>query len=118
MIVLCDRFPQSHQVGNDGPCLGHWIDHSSWVRRTVAREELAALKVADRLRPDLIIKLNIAADVALQRKPDTPPAMLHTKLRVLEQWRVAEGTRIVEIDATLPFERVLLEVKRAIWSAL
>ncbi|MGH7526053.1 MAG: hypothetical protein ACREMX_05070 [Gemmatimonadales bacterium] len=118
VIVVCDRFPQSQFARNEGPWLGHWMDHPSWVRRTVARQELSAIRCAERLRPDLVLKLNVTAQVALQRKPETPVALLHAKLGVLEQLRFAEETRVIEIDATRPFEQVLLEAKREVWRIL
>lgn len=117
-IVLCDRFPQSQSAGNDGPWLGHWLDHRSWVWRAGARAELAAVQYVERLRPVLAIKLGITREVALQRKPETPPTLLDARMRVLERLRFAEETRVVEIDATRRLEEVLLEVKREIWRSL
>jgi thymidylate kinase len=118
MVVVCDRYPQSHWIGNDGPCLGHWIDSSSWLKRSVARRELAALRGADQLRPDLIIKLTITPELALRRKPDTPPRQLHAKLHAITHLWTGSETRVVEIDAAHPLDQVLLEAKRAIWSSL
>ncbi|MGH7515385.1 MAG: hypothetical protein ACREOQ_20975 [Gemmatimonadales bacterium] len=117
-IVLCDRFPQSQTAGNDGPWLGHWLDHSGWARRTVARQELASLRCVERLRPDLVIKLAVTREVAALRKPETAPHLLDTRLQVLEQLRFDPESRVVELDATRPLERVLLEAKREIWSML
>lgn len=117
-IVLCDRFPQSQCAGNDGPWLGHWLDSTSWARRMVARTELEAIQYVERLRPALAIKLRVTREVALQRKPETPPAVLDSRLQALELVRFAEETRVVELDATRPLEQVLLEAKRAIWSSL
>jgi thymidylate kinase len=117
-IVVCDRFPQSQATGNDGPWLGHWLDHPSWARRTVARQELAAIQYVERLRPDLVIKLEVTRDIAMQRKPETPLNLLEARMRVLEQLRFGEETRVVRIDATRPLDEVLVEAKRAIWDAL
>jgi thymidylate kinase len=118
MVVLCDRFPQSRTPGNDGPCLGHWLDDSGWARRTMARRELAAIQRAERLRPDLLVKLKVTPEIALRRKPETRPALLHRKLRIVEDLRLSTETRVVEIDATRPVGEVTLDVRRAVWSAL
>lgn len=118
MIVLCDRFPQSQSAGNDGPCLGHWVDHPSWARRTIARREVAAIQYAERLGPDLLVKLNVTPSLALQRKPDTPPSLLHRKLRILGELRFPQDTVVVDVDASRPLGEVLLEVRRAVWHNL
>ncbi len=117
-IVVCDRFPHSQTAGNDGPCLSHWLDDPSWARRTGAHRELAAIRTVERLRPDLVIKLGVTRDVAMQRKPETPLNLLEARMRVLDELRFAEETRVVEIDATRPLEEVLLAAKRAIWNRL
>lgn len=114
-IVLCDRFPQSQAAVSDGPALTRWLDDPSGVRRAAARAELAAIQYVERLRPALVLKLRVTREIALLRKPETSPIRLDAKIRVLERLRFAPETRVVEIDATQPFEQVLLEAKRAIW---
>jgi thymidylate kinase len=118
MIVLCDRFPQSQAAGNDGPCLGHWVNHASWARRTVARRELAAIRCAERLGPDLLVRLNVTPTIALQRKSDTPASLLHRKLGILGELRFPQETVVVDVDASRPLGEVLLEVRRAVWHIL
>jgi len=56
--------------------------------------------------------------VAMQRKPETPLNLLEARMRVVEQLRFGEETRVVEIDATRSLDEVLLEAKRAIWNRL
>jgi thymidylate kinase len=117
-IVVCDRFPQSQSPGNDGPLLGHWLDHPSWLRRMVARMELASIQYVERLHPTLVLKLVITRELSLQRKPETPQRLLDAKIRVIERLRFTEETRVAEIDASRPLEEVLLAAKREIWSCL
>jgi thymidylate kinase len=117
-IVLCDRFPQSQSPGNDGPWLGHWLDHPSWARRKVAQMELAAIQYVERLRPGLVLSLGVTREVALQRKPETPHKLLDARMRVLEQLHFSGETRVANIDATRPLEEVLRAAKREIWSCL
>jgi thymidylate kinase len=94
------------------------MTHSSWLRRTVARAELAAIEYAERVRPDLVLKLNVPVDVAHRRKSETPLPLLQAKLHILRQLRFSESTQVVEIDASPPLEEVLLEAKRAVWRCL
>jgi thymidylate kinase len=117
-VVLCDRYPQGQFVGNEGPWLRHWVDHPSLIRRAVARRELGVIRAAERLRPDLVIRLNVTEPVALQRKPDTPVELLRRKLAILPSLTFAPGTEVADVDATRPFEEVLLEVKRRLWCIL
>ena len=115
LIVLCDRFPQSQFPRNDGPWLQEWMTHPSWLRRTVARAELAAIEYTERVRPDVILKLNVTLDVARSRKSDTQLPALQAKIDVVERLKFTESTHVVEIDATRPLDEVVLEARRALW---
>jgi thymidylate kinase len=119
MIVLSDRLPQSQFAGlNDGPRLGHWVDAPSWLRRTVARRERAAFRMAELVPPDLVIRLHVPVDIALRRKPDTPPDQLQRKVEIVARLTFPATTRVAEINAAQPIERVLAEVKQAVWECL
>ena len=116
--VIADRFPQRQFPGvNDGPSLGHLSGAGGLLARAARREETAYADM-ERTAPDLVVKLRLPAEVALRRKPDTPPARLHRKLEVVRLLRFPPSTRVVEVDATLPLEQVLLRVKRAVWEAI
>ena len=117
-VVICDRYPQSQFVGNEGPWLRHWIDHPSFLRRAVARQELEVIEQAERQRPDLVLRLNVPESVALQRKPDTPVPLLRRKLDILARLTFPPEVEVVDLDATRPLEEVLLEAKRRVWAAL
>jgi thymidylate kinase len=119
MIVLSDRLPQTQFAGlNDGPRLGHWIDSPSWLRRSVARRERAAFRMAELVPPDLVIRLQLPVDVAAHRKPDTPLDQLQRKVEIVAQLQFPETTRVADINAALPLDRVLLLVKQAVWESL
>lgn len=119
MIVLSDRLPQTQFAGlNDGPRYAHWLDSPSWLRRTVARREQATFREATIVPPDVIVRLHVPIEIAAQRKPDTPLDQLRRKIEIVAQLRFAPPTRVVEIDAAQPLDRVLQDVKQALWASL
>jgi thymidylate kinase len=118
MVVVCDRFPQSGTPGNDGPCLGHWLEATAYLRRSVARRELAAIQTAERLRPDLLVKLTLDPEVALARKPESRPELVFRKARIVADFHLSDETRTVEVDAARSFPAVLHDVRRAVWELL
>jgi len=118
MVVITDRFPQSRTAGNDGPCLRHWLNDPSWARRMTARRELAAIEGVERLRPDLLVRLRVTPEIALLRKPETQPALLERKLRIISELEAHPATQVIDVDATRPFAEVFLDVRRALWSIL
>jgi len=118
-MVISDRHPQSQFPGwNDGLRLHTWIDHPSRWRRAAARREREAFRLSELCPPDLVIKLHIPAEVASRRKPETPREQIRTGLELLRRLRYPSPTRVVEVDASQPLARVVLEVKQAIWNAI
>lgn len=119
MVVICDRFPQAQLPGlNDGPWLGHWLQDRSPIRRMVARRELAAIRLAEHHAPDLVVKLHVPLHTAQARRANTPTEQLAQKSREIRALQYPNAGRTVDIDASQPLERVLLEVKRALWACL
>jgi thymidylate kinase len=119
MIVLSDRLPQSQFAGlNDGPRLGHWIASKSWLRRTVARQEQTAFRLAELVPPDLVVRLHVPVDIAARRKPDTPLDQLQRKVEIVAQLKFPATSRVAEINAAQTIDRVLAEVKQAVWECL
>ncbi len=118
-IVLADRHPQTQFPGlSDGPQLTTWRSSRSRVLRFAAGREQLAFEAMNRYPPDVVIKLLVSPEVALERKPARSEAQLRRKVEVIRQLRYPRGTRVVEIDADLPLEQVLLDVKRAVWESL
>ena len=119
MTVLSDRLPQSQFAGlSDGPRLGHWLEAGSWLQRAAANRERTTFRLAELVPPDLVVRLHVPVEVAAGRKPDTPLDQLRRKVDIVAQWRFPASTRVVEINAAQPFDRVLLEVKQAVWESL
>jgi hypothetical protein len=119
MIVVSDGFPHSQFPGcNDGPRLGDWIEHSSRWHRQLARREHEAFRLAELYPPDLVVKLQLSPAVAARRKPETPQAQIFPGVEMVRRLSYPDTTRIVDVDASLPLEQVVLEVKRAVWNAI
>ncbi len=119
IVVLCDRFPQTTVRGfNDGPLLTPWLESPAAWRRALACWELAIYERARRLAPDLVIKLDVSPEVAVARKPDMAPEECARRRAAVASLEWGERCRMVTIDAEQPLERVIAEVKRAVWAEL
>jgi thymidylate kinase len=119
LVVLCDRYPQSTVRGfNDGPLLAPWLESPRPLLRRLARYELSVYESARALAPDLVIKLDVSPRVAVQRKPDMAPDECARRRAAVAALEWGGQGRVATIDAEQPLERVLAEVKRAIWAEL
>lgn len=119
MVVLSDRFPQSQFPGwNDGPRLTEWIEAGPWLVRQAARRERAAFAAVALAPPDLVVKLHVAPEVALARKPETPDDQVRRGVDLLRRLQFPAATRVVDLDAESPLAEVLLRAKQAVWESL
>ena len=119
LVVLCDRYPQSSVRGfNDGPLLAPWLESPRSLLRRLARYELAVYERARALAPDLVIKLDVSPAVAVARKPDMAPEECARRRAAVAALEWGARGRVATIDAEQPLERVIAEVKRAIWAEL
>jgi len=118
MVVVCDRYPQNQVEGfNDGPLLRHW-SHSRWaLLRALARWEGAPYVWAEKLPPDLVIKMIVSPQVARARKPDMDIAELRRRDATIRSLSFPRS-RVVEINGDAPLDDVMLEVKRSVWRVL
>jgi len=62
--------------------------------------------------------LNVPIEVAARRKPDTPSDQLRRKVAIVSQLKFPAVTRVIEINGSQPLERVLRDVKEALWPCL
>lgn len=119
MVVLSDRYPQSQFPGmNDGPRLSRWLDDRSWPRRWAARHEQAGFQLVELLPPDLVLKLQVSAEVASRRKPETPEAQVRSGIDMVNGLTFPDTTTVVALNAEQPLSSVLLQAKRAVWDRL
>jgi thymidylate kinase len=119
LVVLCDRYPQSTVRGfNDGPLLTPWLESPRSLLRRLARWELSVYESARALAPDLVIKLDVSPRVAVQRKPEMAAEECARRRAAVSALEWGGRGRVATIDAEQPLERVIAEVKRAIWAEL
>lgn len=117
-IVLCDRYPLPEISLMDGAVTARMKDPARWGRwaRSLATIER---RYYDRIsRPDILLVLRLDPDLAVERKRGVEPES-SVRPRSEEIWRMDwRGTPATVIDAASPKDRVLSEIRTAIWSRL
>jgi thymidylate kinase len=114
LIVLTDRYPQDEIVEfNDGPLLNRLGSVPNWLRRF----EASAYALSRRLRPDLVIKLDVSPETAAQREPDMDPALISRRIADFRRLTF-RGARVTTINAEQPLKDVIRAVKCEIWRLL
>lgn len=107
IVVITDRYPQSEVPGFkfDGTGLGV-IEAESWLaRKLTAREHKLYQWMANHV-PALVIRLNIDADTAHNRKPDHKLSTLRDKVVIISKLHF-NGAHILNLDSRDPYEQVL-----------
>ena len=114
LVVIADRYPQNEDVAyNDGPLLSRLTRAPGWLRRFEAR----AYRLASRLPPDLVLKLEVTPETAARREPTMDPTT--TRQRIASARHLAfPGARVICVDAEQPLEDVIRSIKREIWNLL
>jgi thymidylate kinase len=116
LIVITDRFPQLELKAFDGPQLD--IDaEGSFMVQWFARREHASFEWMTSYIPDLVIRLNIDIDTAMERKPDHNRESLNRKINIMPKLTY-QGAPIVDIDTSQPLEKVVAEATVALSALL
>lgn len=117
MTILTDRYPQNTVPGPmDGPTLAN-LNRDGVLLWGFSRVERALYARMARFRPDVVIRLNVDLETALQRKPDHVPFKLARKIEDLSKLDFA-GAPIVDIDATEPLEQVMAQAEETVRKVL
>lgn len=111
-VVLCDRFPQQ-QINriNDGPYLQD--AGFTWS----SRAEKKGFDQVRQLEADVVFKLMVTPEVAASRKPEHNPHIIKEKCAYINQAKF-DHAAVVEVDANMSYDQVLLTIKREIWKHL
>jgi thymidylate kinase len=111
-IVICDRFPQKDLRGSfDGPKLQS--TGNTWFSRL----EMKLFRKFYTNGADVIFRLNISPEVASRRKPEHDCKMIEQKCNDLSKISFGHA-KVIDVDASLSYEQVLLNIKRKIWETL
>jgi thymidylate kinase len=107
VLVITDRYPQAEVPGFyfDGAGLGA-VNTETWLGRHLAARELRLYRWMASHVPALVIRLNIDADTAHNRKPDHKLSMLRDKVAIIPNLDF-NGARILDLDGRDPYEQVL-----------
>lgn len=116
LIVITDRFPQLELKAFDGPQLSVEAE-GSFLVRWFARREHADFEWMTSHIPDLVIRLNVDIDTAMQRKPDHDRESLSKKIDIMPKLTY-QGAPIVDIDTSQPLEKVVAEATTALSALL
>ncbi len=117
-LLFTDRYPQTEVAGFrfDGPQLAKTEGGSLWVRALRKREEKMYQWMAS-YPPVLLIRLNIDAETAHQRKPDHPRSVLREKTAVIPQLTF-NGAHIVDLNGCDPADKIFHASRQAVQSSL
>lgn len=116
IAIVTDRYPQIEVSGlHDGPILAGKAG-SDTVREIKQRERALYAGMAIWV-PTLVLRLNVAVEVALARKPDHPRALIESKVATVSQLKF-NGAPIVDLDATMPYPEELKLALAAVDKAL
>ena len=114
LVVVTDRYPQNEIHGfNDGPLLTRLAWAPSWLRRW----EASTYALAQRLPPDLVIKLIVTPETTARREPDMDPTVVERRIEAIPRLAFP-GAHIVSINAEQPLADVIRTVKQEIWRML
>lgn len=114
ILVLTDRYPQVEVMGyNDGPLLSRYTKSSSFILRKIAKWEVSIYKSAYINPPDLVIKLMVPTEVAIERKPEMTVSEIENKKSAVKKINLSPNS--VEIDTFREKNISFGEVMEKIW---
>ncbi|MBR0722542.1 hypothetical protein [Bradyrhizobium manausense] len=114
LVVVTDRYPQNEIAGfNEGPLMPRLIGIPQWLRRFEAN----SYSLAQRLPPDIVIKLVVPPEVCARREPDMDPSVIKQRIAAIPRLAFS-GARVVSIDAQQPLPDVIRAVKKEVWRLL
>ena len=111
-VILCDRYPQKDILGmNDGPKLQYNKTSKNALKELRLFEKIAGLE------PDVVFRLQVTPEVAVQRKPNHDIEAIRRKCQNINKITFSSA-KVIDIDASKPYSEVLLQIKNEIWKSL
>lgn len=123
-IALFDRFPQTQYEGIfDGPKVRKLFLKKTTnpifkhiISSHAKREEKNLIKT-QRYQPTIVFKLILSVDESMRRKPENNRADIEQKHQIANQLTF-NSSRVVMIDAEMPYEQEIIKIKKAIWETI
>ena len=110
-IAVIDRYPQLEFRGlSDGPKV-------NCAFPDLVEEEYNNLAIVNDIQPDLIFRLIVPVKLSKDRRPEDSLEVLQKKFEIISAIKYPKSL-IVDIDATIPLDEEILEIKKVIWSNL
>ncbi|MEN6460259.1 MAG: hypothetical protein ABFC94_02670 [Syntrophomonas sp.] len=99
LLVITDRYPQVEITGyNDGPLLTDYYKGKSRLLRKIAIWEMNIYKSAYVNPPDLVIKLLVPTELAIERKPEMTEFEIENKKTAVRKINLSQN--VVEVDTS------------------
>lgn len=116
MLILADRYPQIEVAGySDGPLLARYASGNGIMKR-IADWEYNIYKNAYINSPDLLVKLMVPTEIAVQRKPEMTEEEIDNKKAAVRA--IHTGKKEVEINTNRDLIESVGDVMQAIWAEL
>lgn len=117
MIVLVDRYPQTQNPGySDGPLLTRYLTSKNGIKKRIAQWEFSIYKSAENNMPDLMLKLTVPTEIAVERKPEMTAEEINQKKKAVLAMNTA--LRVKEIDTSCPMNDSLRMIMHEIWQII
>lgn len=119
-IAVFDRFPQLQFEGlYDGPKISvrFFEKYKNVLFRWMSVVEVGAIRKAQCMQPDVVIKLHLPAEESIRRKPDHTLEEVKPKAEITAKLKF-DSSSVYDVDATQDYEDELLEIKRIIWKEM
>lgn len=114
-IIICDRYPQTKILGyNDGPRLYENIKSTNFILRTMAKYEFSCYELAQKIYPDLVVKLTGKIEVLHSRRPEMTKEEITKKQEGIINLPFNNPTKIVVLDIDKPINRIKGEILDAL----
>lgn len=117
-ISLLDRYPQIEIEGqNDGPKIivyRRQLDKSILLDK-LCKKEKKLLGIVREIKPDVVFRLNIAAETSMKRKSEQKDIIVFKKK--IEQLNkiTFQNAYLIDIDAEQNYQEEVLCIKKKIW---
>jgi len=115
LLVITDRYPQVDFLGgvSDSPLLSSYLKNKKGILKAIAAWEYGIYRKAYINPPDLVIKLQVPSELALERDSEITIDLLERKINAVKAIRLSDNT--FEVDTSQDKINSFGEVMEIIW---